>query len=366
MRDEETFEIKYDDGYRYMTAEEYSRLYTLNDLKNTLISCGYFFWEHRTLAFTGFSFLSGFVSFRQIAHASTKVPSNFTETTVLNQTFDQEKSFQEFMKRTGNVKTNQFKGFGKSHRLGSAFENQSFLKQPRQKNFFTLATFVKYANGIKEKGIVFRPAILNNVQNVVHDSGYILALRGGGGARLVFSITLHYLLVSILLFRLTIEIFRTIKKVVEEVISDIKYILKNRKQLLEDLRNYTNFKTYKPYVLILFLGLLYLAFRNSSSLLTVGKSIFGMIDKQLDVYIEIGIAFLKNFHRKLNDLIDEFVLAIAKSNSRKNFKKSSAKARANSKKFWRESDAVIEKINNEMATAIYLIITVLYIDADWF
>ena len=129
MRDEETFEIKYDDGYRYMTAEEYSRLYTLNDLKNTLISCGYFFWEHRTLAFTGFSFLSGFVSFRQIAHASTKVPSNFTETTVLNQTFDQEKSFQEFMKRTGNVKTNQFKGFGKSHRLGSAFENQSFLKQ---------------------------------------------------------------------------------------------------------------------------------------------------------------------------------------------------------------------------------------------
>jgi len=160
-------EFWFEDGYRFMTQEDYDRLYTLNDLKNTLLGCGSFLWQNRGMVFSTVSFFSGFVSFSKNVNASVRTPID-TEAIVIDQPFDANQSYQEFLERTGNLKIGKTKSFGKSHRIGSALENQPFsqLNQPLTKNFLTLANFVSYAKNEGVQGVRPTLPVLNNVQNV--------------------------------------------------------------------------------------------------------------------------------------------------------------------------------------------------------
>ena len=312
-------EVKYDDGYRYMTQEEYNRLYKLDDLKNTIVALGSFLFQNRTLAFTAFSFLSGFVSFHQTVQASTKVPGNFTETTVLNQNFDPDTSFQQFMTRTGNVKTNQFKGFGKSYRLGSAEDNQSFVKQPMQKNFFTLATFVQYANSLKQEGIVFRPAILNNVQNVFHSSRLILDLRGGSSLVVSSSFLLSFF-VSILGI---LDFLRKTKKTMEkvkEIISEKEmnpnllpetvtppFEIPQKRTWRQYFRTYLDFHTPKPYILLFSGCLLILAYTKGGTVWAIIREkpgLPGLVRNNSEVIQETSNSRKYEYDKILKDLED--------------------------------------------------------------
>ena len=307
-------EVKYEDGSRYMTQEEYDRLYTMNDLKNTISYVGSFLFQNKTLVFTACSFLSGLISFHDTVHATTKVPNNLTETTVLNQPFDPNKSFQEFMTRTGNLKPNkEFRGFGKSHRLGSAEDNQFFVKQPFQRNLLTLATFVTSVKNLREKGIFLRPAILNNVQNVFQGgkSLYLLSLRGGGSS-LVFSTSfLFSFFISILGI---LNFLRKTKKTIEEVKEILSKKEMNPNLLPETVtapfeiprkrtwgqyfKTYADFHTPKPYIIIFSGFLLVLAY-------TKGGAIWAIIREKPGLVSKLEISELdKKWNKTIQDLED--------------------------------------------------------------
>jgi hypothetical protein len=114
---EKIIEVYYEDGTRFLTEEEYDKLYTLNDLKNTLISIGFFIFENQGFLLKTVSLSSTFFSFQQSAEACqmNKI-QNQSKTFVSEERFDPDESFQNFLHRTGNIKKkqNKLKKVGKS------------------------------------------------------------------------------------------------------------------------------------------------------------------------------------------------------------------------------------------------------------
>lgn len=113
----EIIEVYFEDGIRFLTKEELENLYTINDLKNTICSIGFFIFENRGILLKTVSISSAFFSFQNSAEAcQMNRIQNQSKTFVLEERFDPNESFQNFLHRTGNSKKkqNKLKTYGKS------------------------------------------------------------------------------------------------------------------------------------------------------------------------------------------------------------------------------------------------------------
>jgi hypothetical protein len=307
----ELIDVPYDDGtILFMTQEDYDRLYTIQDLQNTLGSIGNFLFQHRGLVFSAISFASGFLSFKSSTFASTRdYVQTHVDTEILNQPFDPEKSFQHFLERTGNVQKGfKPRPFGKTHRLGSAFEYQSFSPKPVQKNFFTLANFLSYANTLRNEGILAQTSpILWQAHNAYQGGKLLLSLRGGFTALLSPTFLLSFIF-SILGL---IDLIRKTKKTMDTILWTMKthphalpetvtapFGITRKRTWREYFKTYIDFRTPKPYILLVSGGIIFFTYRNGSGILTflkekqpmtvIFEGIFGIAHKQFDDYKEIA------------------------------------------------------------------------------
>jgi hypothetical protein len=316
--------VKYEDGYRYMTQEEYDRLYTMKDLKNTVSSFGSFLFENRGLVIGAFSFLYGFVGFNSSVNATTKetlpIDHSFNTSEKIENTFDPEISYQHFLERTGNLKVPKTRPFGKSYRIGSAFDKDIPLKNNFPKNLLTLASFLNY--GKKNEIFLPRP-VITNVENVLRGGKIIFSYRGGF-TPLLSSGFLFPFIFSILGM---IDLIRKTKKTIDgvkDILKDqedeednpkkrkrlpnfwfllettknpivlgiagifILWVMKNHPNTLpetvtapfgitrkrtwkEYFRTYLDFRTPKPYIILASGGILLIIYRNGSGILTFLK-----------------------------------------------------------------------------------------------
>jgi hypothetical protein len=166
--EEQIIEVYYEDGTRFLTKEEYDKLYTFDDLKNTICSIGFFLFENRNLVLKTVSISSALFSFHQPVEAcQMNGIQNQSKTFVLEQGFDPDESFQSFLHRTGNGKKKQKK-----------------LKNVK-KSSLDLLTLAHFLSSTTNPGVLWNGNFTVPVHRVINKIPPVLFLKNNLGGNVV-------------------------------------------------------------------------------------------------------------------------------------------------------------------------------------
>lgn len=362
---EEILEVYYEDGTRFFTKEEYENLYTLQDLKNSICSFGFFVFENRGIILKTISLSTALFSFHQPVQACQKnTIQRQTQTFVLEQEFDPNQSFQHFLQRTGNLKKkqNKLKNVGKSsldlltlaHFLASTTNSKGltnrifpvpvpgripsqippvfFIKNNLGGNVVNIARKViptgkLFVRGGSTDSFLFLPILvgfvsifdvlktgknaydrIKNLKDILGEKEEDLETgksqgRAKGKREKKEGVNLWTLVEGsknpVLIFIAGIAVYIFVKKNPDVLPASVTGPLgiSRKRTWKEYFHTFVDFRTPKPYIILVSGGVIFFSYRNSSNILSFLKEkqpmsvlfegIFGIANKQFDAYKEV-------------------------------------------------------------------------------